>query len=137
MISQPSSATLEKGAELNSLTLSSVSSDQDPAQERREQTSYSDWDHQPAGFPRIFRKDEFNIRSKVGADFICLTIFNRSDNFVLDYKGYCTHSDKSDNSWYVNKIASFNIVHCTFTLHISLIGVVIVLVIIDLKDQNK
>ena len=75
MISQPSSATLEKGAELNSLTLSSVSSDQDPAQERREQqTSSSDWDHQPAGFPRIFRKDEFNIRSKVGADFICPTI---------------------------------------------------------------
>ena len=74
MISQPSSATLERGAELNSLTLSSVSSDQAPAQERRDPTSYRDWDHQPAGFPRIFRKDEFNIRSKVGADFIWPTI---------------------------------------------------------------
>ena len=82
MISQPSSATLEKGAELNSLTLSSG---QDPSQESREQTSSSDWAHQPAGFPRIFRKDEFNIRSKVGADF-CPTEFKRSDTIVLHFR---------------------------------------------------
>ena len=68
MISQPSLATLEKGAELNSLSLSS-SSDLDPAQERRERTSSSDWAQQPAGFPRIFSKDEFNIRYKVKCRF--------------------------------------------------------------------
>ena len=83
MISQPSSATLEKGVELNSLTLSRG---QDPSQESREQTSSSDWAHQPAGFPRIFRKDEFNIRSKVRADFIGPTEFKRSDTIVLHFR---------------------------------------------------
>ena len=66
MIPQTSSATLEKGAELNGLTLSD---DEDPSPE-----TGSDWAHQPAGFPRIFRKEEFSIRSRVGEAFLCKKI---------------------------------------------------------------
>ena len=102
MISPSSSATLEtQGAVLNSLTLSD--NDSDPAPE-----AGRDWAHQPAGFPRIFRKENFTIRSRVGhvwvlgeailcaTKYIYLTVY-----FYLDYEGYCTHSDKFGNSWFV------------------------------------
>ena len=96
MIPQTSSATLEKGAELNGLTLSD---DEDPSPE-----TGSDWAHQPAGFPRIFRKEEFSIRSRVGEAF-----FVQKDitSYVLDYKSNCTHPDKPDNPWFVTTILPY------------------------------
>ena len=79
MTSQSTSATLEtqgaQGAVLNSLTLSD---DSDPALEAE-----GDWAHQPAGFPRIFRKENFTIRSRVGEAFICATKYNCL--LLLDY----------------------------------------------------
>ena len=96
MTSPSSPATLEtQGAVLNSLTLSD--NDGDPAPE-----AGRDWAHQPAGFPRIFRKENFTIRSRVGEAFICAIKYNYlTVYFYLDYEGYCTHFDKFDNSWFV------------------------------------
>ena len=96
MIPQTSLATLEKGAELNGLTLSD---DEDPSPE-----TGSDWAHQPAGFPRIFRKEEFSIRSRVVEAFFVQKDITSS---VLDYKSNCTHPDKPDNPWFVTTILPY------------------------------
>ena len=125
MIPQTSSTTLEKGAELNGLTLSD---DEDPSPE-----TGSDWAHQPAGFPRIFRKEEFSIRSRVFAKL--LFVRNNITGSFLDYKSNCTYFDKPDNSWFVI-ILCYRYQNIYF-LWLPISGIIILLVIIDLKDQNE
>ena len=62
-MSSSSSASSEMGAELNSITLSYSETRKHP---RSSSTSTRKLSQQPAGFPKILKKDEFSIRSKVG-----------------------------------------------------------------------
>ena len=94
-----SSASSEMGAVLNSITLSSSETRKHP---RSSSTSTRKLSQQPAGFPKILKKDEFSIRSKVGIiSTHALWLSKLSNNNVLDDKSSCSHCDKSDYFRYI------------------------------------